>query len=217
MADVVIECMRIFPDALVVGSGIYALLTQSMAYAILFGSLVEASLVFRLIKLFANYVNITGRIVPSTDSLMHKCRSGFQTPTPTLESLSMFGQEPLGVPFPSSPLFMLSTASSYVFTTLSKQRKELEALGPAYASRYYASAFFLLVLICLFMVFRISFNCESIGILVISSILGLIVGNLLVEQNVRLFGAQSINLVGVPLLRNRTADGKKLYVCPTTA
>lgn len=217
MADVVIECMRIFPDALVVGSGIYALLTQSMAYAILFGSLVEASLVYRLIKLFANYVNLTGRIIPSTDSLMHKCRSGFQAPSATLESLSMFGNEPLGVPFPSSPLFMLSTASSYVFTTLSKQTKELEALGPAYSSRYYASAFFLLVLICLFMVFRISLNCESIGVLVISSILGLILGYFLVEQNLRLFGPQAINLVGIPLLRNRTADGKKLYVCPTSS
>lgn len=215
MADVVIECMRIFPDALVVGSGIYALLTQSMAYGFFFFSLLEASVVYRLIKSFANYVNLTGRMT-SSGSRMQMCRSGFHAPSATLETLSMFGQDPLGVPFPSSPLFMLSVASSYVFTTLRKQTKELEALGPAYASRYYASAFLLLILICLFMVFRLSFGCESIAILIISSVLGLIVGYLLVEQNARLFGPQSINLIGIPLLRNRTADGKKLYVCPTS-
>ena len=44
--------------------------------------------------------------------------------------------------------------------------------------------------------------------------IGLVVGFLLVRQNISLLGPTSINLLGIPLLRNRTADGKKLYVCP---
>jgi hypothetical protein len=45
--------------------------------------------------------------------------------------------------------------------------------------------------------------------------LGLILGTTLVQQNVRLFGENSVNLIGIPILRSRTASGKKLYVCAT--
>jgi hypothetical protein len=116
--------------------------------------------------------------------------------------------------FPSAPLFMLSTASSYIFTTLNYQTKELAALGPSYSSRYYISAMFLVILIFLFFIFRLSFECDGFGVLIVSIAIGLALGYLLVKQNSLLFGAQSINLIGIPLLENRTATGKKLYVCP---
>ena len=70
------------------------------------------------------------------------------------------------------------------------------------------------MIIFLFILFRLFFNCESFGVMFMSVVIGLVIGVLLVRQNVRLFGPQSINLIGIPLLRNRTADGKKLYVCP---
>jgi hypothetical protein len=109
---------------------------------------------------------------------------------------------------------MISVAAAYIFTTLNKQSKELQALGPAYSSRYYSSAIFLLMIVALFIIFRLFFQCDGFGVLIMSMVIGLSVGTILVQQNERLFGAQSINLIGIPLLRNRTADGKKLYVCP---
>ena len=109
---------------------------------------------------------------------------------------------------------MLSVASAYIFTTLNQQAKELQALGPAYSSRYYSSVIFLLMIIFLFIVFRLTYQCDGFGVLILSMVIGLIIGSLLVIQNTRLFGPQSVNLIGIPLLRNRTADGKKLYVCP---
>ena len=129
-------------------------------------------------------------------------------------SLSMFASESIPNPVPSAPIDILSVASAYIFSSLNTQSKELAALGPAYSSRYYVSAIFLTMLIFLFVSFRIAFGCESLGTIIISVPIGLILGMLLVQQNTRLFGPESVNLVGIPLLQGRTATGKKIYVCP---
>ena len=207
------EIMRIFPDSLVIASGIYAAMIQSFPYAVLFGSLLEATIVFRLLNYMATYLNITGPIPPSGQ---HRaiCRSGFTGISPTVESLLSVNNGPIGIGFPSAPLFMLSTASSYIFTSLNYQTNELAALGPAYSSRYYISAIFLLLIITVFFIFRLAFDCDGFGVLIVSTAAGLFLGYMLVQQNVKLFGEQSINLIGIPLLENRTATGKKIYVCP---
>ena len=147
----VIETMRLFPDAIVIASGIYAIIIQSMPYGVFFGTMIEATVIYNLIKSFATYVNITGTIIPTAESNRGECRSGFVNPI-SLNYLSFFGDSPIGIAFPSAPIYTLSVASAYIFTTLNHQSKELQALGPSYASRYYSSIFFL------FMIFKHSMH-----------------------------------------------------------
>lgn len=176
----------------------------------MFGSLVEATLIFHALRYAASYLNMgkTGVIRPDP-----RCRTGFLGTT--LSSLFTFGLQHQQHAFPSAPIFMLSTASAYVFGTLNTMSKELQALGPTYASRFYVSVFFLILLLFAFVAFRLLYGCESLGILVLTIPVGLILGTVLVQQNIRLFGENSVNLLGIPILRNRAADGKKLYVCAT--
>ena len=211
---VMTEMLRIFPDSIVIASGIYALLTLSYPYAVFFGSMLEAALVFRGINWFSKYTGAVGTNISNSDMYSERCRTGFSNPGSTMLGLSMFNDSSVAYPFPSAPIYMVTTAAAYIFTTLNYQSKELEALGPAYASRYYVSATLLLILIGVFMSFRYFSACDPFGILFMSVPIGLFVGFLLVRQNIQLLGPTSINLLGIPLLRNRTADGKKLYVCP---
>ena len=213
LVPVVQEMMRIFPDGLVITSGLYALLTLSFPFGVFFGSMVEATAAFHAIRWAVSYLNISP-MSASSKSYAHICRTGFTQPTTSLLSMSMFASEALPNPVPSASIYILSVASAYIFSTLNTQNKELAALGPAYSSRYYVSAIFLTVLIFLFVSFRIAFGCESFGIVIMSVPIGLMIGSLLVQQNTRLFGPESINLVGIPLLQSRTATGKKIYVCP---
>ncbi len=209
------EMMRLFPDGLVIASGLYALITMSFTHGVFFGSMLEATFIFKAIQWFSRYTNMVGGIDPSRGIFNGEtCRTGFSHPTATVGMLSMFGQDPLTYAFPSAPIYMLSVASSYVFTTLNFQSKELAALGPAYSPRYYVSAMLLLFLLGIFAAFRITFDCDSFGLVMTTIPIGLIVGALLVLQNSRLFGPTSINMLGIPLLTSRTATGKKLYVCP---
>jgi hypothetical protein len=211
---VTMECMRLFPDGLVIASGLYALITMSGANAVFFGSMLEATALDRFIQWFARYTNMTGSNLPSSSSYTSTCRTGFSHPTATLGMLSMFGEDPMSYPFPSAPIYMLSVASAYIFTTLNLQTKELAALGPAYSARYYVSLMLLLILLGIFAAFRVAFQCDSFSLVMTTIPLGLVIGVLLVIQNSRLFGPKSVNMLGIPLLLSRTATGKKLYVCP---
>ena len=210
---VVQEMMRIFPDGLVITSGLYAMFTLSFPFAVFFLSMVESTLLFHGIRYATSYLNISP-VTASSKSYAHICRTGFTEPSTNLMSLSMFASDTIKNPFPSSSIFMLSTASAYIFSTLNSQSKELQALGPGYSSRYYLSAMLLTALLFLFVSFRIAYGCETFGTVMMTIPIGLFIGMILVQQNIRLFGASSVNLIGIPLLHNRTATGKTIYVCP---
>lgn len=217
LGPVVTEMMRIFPDGLVIMSGIYAFITLSLAFSIMFISMLEATVLFHAIRYVTSYLGISP-ITASSKSYTNICRTGFtdMTMTPTFASVFEFGTWTNGIPnpFPSAPIYMLSVASAYVFSTLNAQSKELAALGPAYSSRFYMSMIFLTVLLFLFVCFRITYSCDSFAVAAMSVPLGLFIGAMLVQQNIRLFGLESVNLVGIPLLSSRTASGKSIYVCP---
>jgi len=210
---IVTEMMRIFPDGIVITSGIYAVLTLSYPFAVLFGSMVEATVLFHLIRYATSYLNMAP-MSGSASAYTHVCRTGFTEPSTTLLSLSMFGTQRIQNPFPSSPIYMLSVASAYLFSTLNSQSAELQSLGPAYSSRYYMSMIFLLALLFVFISFRITYGCDTFGIVMLTAPIGIFIGAMLVQQNIRLFGPSAVNLIGIPLLENRTASGKKIYVCP---
>ena len=213
------EMMRIFPDGLVITSGIYALLTQSVPFGIFCMSMLEATALYHIIRWVSSYMNI----IPVTPRASGKhnaiCRTGFTVPTsPTLLSLSLFSSSIESTDilqhFPSSPVYMISAASSYVFSTLHAQGNDLAALGPSFSVKYYISMVFLFVLIGAFMCFRIFNNCETPLTVMLSVPIGLLVGVLLVQQNLRFFNKSGINLLGIPQMSSVTANGQKIYVCP---
>jgi hypothetical protein len=212
LVPVVTEMMRIFPDGLVITSGIYALLTLSFPFAIFFMSMLEATALFHAIRQATSYLGISPT-TPSRTSFTYICRTGFSEPT-TLLSLSMFDSTSIKNPYPSSSIYMLSVAAAYVFTTVNSQSKELQALGPAYSARFYTSLIFLTSLLFLFVCFRIACGCDSVAVVMMTLPLGLLLGMILVQQNMNLFGKGSINLMGIPLLESKSASGKPLYVCP---
>ena len=207
------EIIKILPDSILVMSGLMSLLTTSYALFVFFLSLLESIVGFYLFR----------KMVAQFDFAFTKHQRGFGTgdcktgfSSPILSSLSFFTIDQRTA-FPSAPLYMLSVASAYVFTTLSNQIKELEALGPDYSPRFYISIMTLCALLFFVGCYRIFYNCESIMVVFISIALGLFVGTMLVAQNLKILGPDSTNLMGIPLLRNKTATGEKIYVCAQRA
>ena len=122
-------------------------------------------------------------------------------------------RDTLSSAFPSFPIFFMSTASAYIVGAMWSIKQELEALGPEYAARFYIAIFVSALLLFATMTYRLAYGCDGVGILIITLLLGLTVGGLLAYQNVYLLGRDSVNFAGVPLLVERTKDGKPLYVC----
>lgn len=209
------EMIRIFPEGIIMATGFYALVTLSFPFATFAGSMLEAGVILRGFQYVAQYLNL----VPADLQAQRQspqCRSGFRTIT--MEGYSLFPREYQRL-FPSAQLYMISAAISYILSSFSSQSKELEALGPAWSSRYYVSLMFSLLLLIVFFIFRLYYSCDSVWSGLFSMVLGLAIGSLLVQQNIAIFGdygKQSVNLLGIPLLANRAANGQTLYVCPTT-
>ncbi len=204
------EIFRLLPDGVIIITGFFAVLTANYAYGILFMSLIESLGIYNLVSMAANHLKFFNNL-KSAESYGAKCVTGFRSPT--LETISVFtGLSPST--FPSAPVFLMSTLCSYIYNSLSTQIQELEALGPAHASRFYLSAIFLGIFLFTFSLFRLFANCDTFGSILTSLLMGVLVGSVLIAQNSALFGPQSINLLGIPLLKNRTADGSSMYICP---
>ena len=213
------EQIRLLPDSILFGSFFIALFTQSYATAMFGVSMLEAGIIGSLLQALFTYMDIL-HTAPANPEKPSRCVSGYSTPT--LETLFRVCKDSLcggkiasGVP--SYPIYFLTTAITYVVGSLYTQKDELQALGAAYASRFYIALFssFLLLVITTF--YRLANGCDTLGILVMTLLFGGIVGALLVYQNTYLLGRDSTNLTGVPLLRERTRDGKPLYICPQKA
>jgi RsiW-degrading membrane proteinase PrsW (M82 family) len=94
------------------------------------------------------------------------------------------------------------------------QKDELQALGPAYAARFYIAIFASFLLLVIVTFYRIANGCDGLGTVIFTLFFGFLIGALLVYQNNSLLGRDSTNLTGIPLLRERTRDGRPLYDCP---
>jgi hypothetical protein len=205
------EQFRLLPDSILFGSAILAFLTQSFPMVIFFVSMIETAGIQAGLQALFGYLD-ANRLIPSAAAATPQCRSGFMKST--LESLSFMAGSTIPSAYPSPPLFFLSTACAYVLSSLYGLREELEGLGPEYSARFYfaivASFFFLLMITF----YRLANSCETVGIATMSLLMGGFLGSLLVLQNWMLFGKDSVNLIGVPLLRERSAEKKPIYICP---
>ena len=208
------ELLRILPDSLVIVSGLIALLTSSFPFFVLFATLVESIFGFHLLRIVLSSA-LTTFISPTRPSASSACHTGFRSTT--LGDLTFFKTAAESNSVISAPLYSISVAAAYLFNSLNIQMQELEALGPEYAARYYISIFSLLILIFVVGSYRLYSGCEDISTVVFSIFVGLAIGSLLIYQNYKLLGPDSINLLGIPLLKNKTANGEPLYACTKTS
>ena len=204
-----------FPDGIVFSTGVYALITLSFPFAVFFISLLESTLVFHALKYAGKFLNPYG-VGTATLTANPICKSGFTFVG--LDTFSLFTSKNFST-FPSAPLYMLSVACSYLFGSLYTLSQELGMLGTVYASRFYWSIILLLLLLFFFGVLRLTAGCDGYMTTVSSILIGLIMGLVLVYQNKSIFGTSgkdALNLIGIPLLKNRAANGQPLYICPTS-
>jgi len=212
----IFEMIRIFPDAFFWGIGILSLVTLSFSYGVFFVSLIEAICLYYLIKNVNNALGIVDTN-PGSGSSERSCKPGFSDYT--LESISLFG-EPSEIPFPSSHTYLLAFITTYILSVISTFKNELDILGPVYGENYttrmYFSQISFAVLMFMGMSYRLFFQCDSAITIMFSFILGALAGLIVVMQNNLILGVESLNLLGVPILNSRTAEGNDLVVCSSS-
>jgi hypothetical protein len=205
------EAMRILPDGLILGIGFFSLITLSFPHGVFFASLIEALLAFYGLRAVNERLALFTAL-PGKASLSNRCRTGFSNIT--MDGLTMFG-DGLRSAFPSAPIFILSTAATYMIGSMMALKKEMEVMGKEYTSRLTIAAVALPIVLAMVILYRLYNSCDAMTTILATGVVGGLLGFALTEQNRRIFGESALNLIGIPLLRQRTATGEKLYVCPT--
>lgn len=204
------ETLRVLPDSILFGSILMTLMTQSFAMAMFSLAMVETAVLGSALRKLLSYIDLSHTLPPAGSGISACYPAVF---APTLETLMTFGKSSIESSFPSLPVFYVSSAAAYVVGSLWTQQKELESLGPDYTSRFYISICASLLLLFALITYRIAFGCDTAGIVLVTLLLGFVAGGLIFYQNMSLFGRDATNLTGIPLLQDRSRDGKPLYVC----
>jgi hypothetical protein len=211
LSPAVQDFFRSAPDALFIGSGILALVTQNYPLGIFMLTMIELTLVsFVLGKFIGSFESNT------TSPLSDICIPGIPSPY----QISVIGKVLTQMAFPSGPVFFLTGSVLYTVLSVLNFKTELTELGQKdqeWKTRIPLSITFSMLFIIAFCSFRMYSGCDSIFAILGSVVLGGVVGGLLYLLHVYLFGRDAINFLGLPLLGDKTADGRPLYVCAPQA
>jgi len=201
------EIFNIMPDAIILGTGFFSFITASSQFFILFLTLLESLGIYYGI----NKINKFLGVFVETSKKNPKCKTSFANTT--LNSLAI-SRENTHFTFPSYYIYTITVFISYLLTNLMHFKDNLEVLNKdSFTSRLGVAAVPLLILLFLSISYRLFNRCESSSVLLWTMFLAMIIGFLLFEQNKGLFGNEGLNILGIPLLYNVTADGNPIYLC----
>ena len=190
------EIALLLPDSLFYGSFLLGIGTLSIQHILFFFSLLESLLAWNgLNKLFGFILgNTPVTCVSKFQSLIYG--DIFQSPSANNVSYGVY---------------ILTIAASYFIQSIYSLESELEVLDTKHTTVYTISTLFVIPL--LYSLFRLWFACDSLSSVFLALFFGGLLGTLIQYQNVNLFGRESINFLGIPLLRNMAANGQPLYIC----
>jgi len=201
------EIMRGLPDSLFLGSCVFAFLTQNYPISILVLGMFEFSIAAWVLSMFIGLIENNNEPVKSDI-----CLPGI--PSPYL--ISILGNIYPKTAFPSIPIFFISSTLFYIVYSVLNFRQELKELGYKNAEwkiRIPFSIIFSLALITAFIFWRVLNTCDTLWVALGSLLFGAITGACIQLIHTYLFGRDSINFLGVPLLADKSATGDSINIC----
>lgn len=190
----------IFPDSIVFGSLLIGLTTLSIQHGLLFVSFLESFIILFGLQ------NIFSFIFTKTENAA-ACKSKFHT--------LMFGDllSSTSANNPSYAIYVVSFACSYLLTSFYEIKDELDVLDSSFYKQYTYAFILLLSLPLFYAAIRVFLGCEFILFALTSVFIGAFVGVLIEYQNVKIFGRNATNFLGIPLLRNKSINNEPIYIC----
>jgi hypothetical protein len=96
---------------------------------------------------------------------------------------------------------------------INNNTQELDVLDTSYIKQYNYGLICLGILTITYALLRTYLKCDTAASIGLGLVFGCVTGFAIVYQNTHLFGRNSINFMGIPLLRSKTADGQAIYIC----
>jgi hypothetical protein len=202
IAPVAFELQRLLPDSLLFGTLTMFILTGNSTWGVLLTFLVELILSHGVLgaafQAFQGPQKLQGSLA---------CRTGFRHPR--FDFTRFFIRDR----YPSAGVFSISAIAAYFAMTIHYFSDTLKAMGSDWAARttvaYLFTALFVVALIGL----RLLYACESGTEIAIAIGAGILAAILFFSVNFALFGPEGINILGLPLLVDKSREGSTIYIC----
>lgn len=188
------ETVKLLPDSLLVGSGLLALLTFSSYYLLFFVTISELCIIQQVISSILINVN-PDAFKNSNDEL--KCKTGYKTAS--LYNLGLTSLVTTNSRIPDPLIFILSSASFYIYAMYFHFNETFLALGSEQMGRVYTSLIATACAILAIIIWRISMDCKITIFDLTASVLFGLIGFAIFYQNLQFFGEDTVNLMGIPL------------------
>ena len=199
LTNIVYEVLNLLPDAIVFGSLLFGILTVSPVQILFFLSLLESLGFLYVIQTYVEYIYGSSQANIKCKSKFHNLT--FQNLIPSLSASN-----------PSYPMYIIAFASSYFASSIYSLKQELDVLNVIHNNKYNTTPLILFMLTIVYGIY-LSLKCDSLSSVAVATVSGLLIGILISQQNIQLFGKGTVNFLGIPLLRNKTVDGSPIYLC----
>ena len=204
--------LNYLPDTVLGGIVLFALLLQSAPLGALGVSLFSLELVHA--GLAAGLAeSIPGLKAAAKD--VARCSGHFPGISYERATATLLGEgtlKTLSVGFPSYYMMFFGALFGYMLAMVNTYEHELEGM-PQKRAAVYAGVIIMGLLTFLFLLFRLFTACDTLVSILIGAVAGLAYGYGAEMVFAAVSGRTMTNLMNVPLIRDRTADGKPIYVC----
>lgn len=202
IAPVIFEIQRLLPDSVLFGALTMYLLTGNSTWGVLSTFLVELILSHGLLAAgFQAYQGPQKLLGPLG------CRPGFRHPRYDFTRFFIRDR------YPSVSTFSIGAIATYFALTINYFSETLKAMGPEWSARVTVAYIFIALFLAAICVTRLLYGCESQSELIIALFCGVILAGFFFTVNFYLFGAEGINILGLPLLVDKTREGNPIYIC----
>jgi hypothetical protein len=209
---VFLEISKFTPVVFTLGSLFISIFTLNYPVFLLSIASGEAFLIQNILKNVSAYMATSDGMEETKDVGRNpKCKSKYEGSVATRFKSLLDGG--LATAIPNSSLFFLSFASAYCIQSMSFFTEECYERGPSYSVRPYLGYIGAALCVILFSIYNLMYQCATpIGI-ILSVILGLLVGFSLCYQNYLIFGKAGVDMLFIPPLVSRSGMD---YICVST-
>lgn len=204
LIDPLKEISRMFPDSMMFGSILMYIITNNISFGVFVIFLLEVLLGSKIIHKV--YEGIYGKIpIPTKNDL--ECLSGYRTQRIAVERVLTYPT------YPSLPILAFSAVTAYIISSMLAFKETMNTMSKEWSVRNTVSLNLSVIVLVVFILYRYLGCAVSKAEVFIGLLFGLVIGVVGYFINKSLFGVEAVNLLGLPLLVNREAQGRSVYAC----
>jgi hypothetical protein len=208
--DAIIQLGALLPESVLFGSFFLYFITMNKAFGVFSIFIIEVILSHMALSWVLSETE-----GPGPDKKDLACNAGFKIIDAHLQRHWAYHQ------YPSYSFFSVMAIVAYLAMSTNESSESMAQMdivkpGEGWGGRATIAYTFMLVLVIIFFAARMSSGCDTFSEIMIATVIGITCGSVFFMAHKIIFGRESVNFLGVPLLQSKSDKGTPIYVCTSS-